>query len=1207
MHELCYKVGEIIYLEYVFETESVNVYYSDGCVISYFIETHTEETVYQYSNTISAVASSPDQDLLAVILGDDKLVLSSRGTVVIEKNLHDKHSECIEKVDVGWGSKETQFHGSEGKEARKVAQKPIVPASDHDDRRHKIIWRGDGCFFATSSIHQINGNRYLRIWTNEGLLQYESEYVEGLEDTLTWRPDGSLITSSQSIGDKHKIIFFEKNGLTHGEFDLPNPANQFKIKHLEWSPDSKILAIQGNHIDEKTTNLVYFYHRNNYHWYQKYVVQLNIPILSFDWSQSCNTEVFFTTPYEVHQITFKWDVDRICDIVGAIDRNTINFTPFKFVNIPPPMSAYTVSLDFPVNEISLIDGTSFLVKSLNSLHLIRPDQSNQSPNLTVHRSVRNAFPQLPKLYCSTLLNWEEFDIQSIQAISPQKAIAVKVERNAESAPEYGLVLIDLINGSTEILCKFSTQIIAIDYCKERSTVAIELSSGELNIFDLLTKKLNDWSNNKAKFPSLCLWIKAVSITNEIFVLGMTTKGSLFLNERLLLNYRCTSFALFDHRTLVITTNNNFLLSWRLDDFFLHKLVSRGQDPRDEPRSIERGGKIVSLVVEDAKIILQMPRGNIETINPRTLLIQRLKELLEEKSYGRAFQMMRKNRINLNLLVDHNLQSFIDNINFIVQEIGKDDVLNICLLLSELKNEDVTKTMYSFAYGASTENVDQKSKCQSLAKLDEVCRAIRGTMKKISPTKYLIPIAVTHLKETKPTTAKALELIFNEENEVRRDEAIKYLLYLTDVESLYKEALSTYNFDIVLMVVQKSQKDPKEYLQYINSLKSIDDVNYRKFKIDVDLKKFDKAIEHMRDLDPITHQTECINFVLTNKLYWTALENFPPSHPWCEQIWCKFGDYLLSKRYYEEAGIAFERGKDFVNSIKCYQLAGNWNCSLSIASRLDKDLQTSQLEHIATNLVSAKRCSEAATIYENYLNNHKEAVNVLLNGGLWDEAFRVMSKYDENSELVDNFKKEVRQQIVSLNSSLIETNCKLQKHYDRLEKVELQKIVERENNPGNYFDDDGDSLSDVSSVTGSNSIKSSLATRRTKPRRKRNYLKYSTKEGHRFEHLALRLRIKEMIESLNTLINEAISAIRWLYYFEMAQQAVEAQDCVLDLSKQISGIIKSLWPENQDFDGKDNLHASHPLMSDFLKEPSVLVPPTFRTVDFEFKLLRPSFR
>ena len=38
-----------------------------------------------------------------------------------------------------------------------------------------------------------------------------------------------------------------------------------------------------------------------------------------------------------------------------------------------------------------------------------------------------------------------------------------------------------------------------------------------------------------------------------------------------------------------------------------------------------------------------------------------------------------------------------------------------------------------------------------------------------------------------------------------DEALKYLLYIVDAETLFNMALATYDLDLVLMVAERSQK------------------------------------------------------------------------------------------------------------------------------------------------------------------------------------------------------------------------------------------------------------------------------------------------------------------------------------------------------------------------------------------------------------------
>ena len=60
-------------------------------------------------------------------------------------------------MSVGWGSKETQFHGSEGKDAR--SKKKIESTlADWDDKESRVVWRADGLFFAINAVEPSLGS-----------------------------------------------------------------------------------------------------------------------------------------------------------------------------------------------------------------------------------------------------------------------------------------------------------------------------------------------------------------------------------------------------------------------------------------------------------------------------------------------------------------------------------------------------------------------------------------------------------------------------------------------------------------------------------------------------------------------------------------------------------------------------------------------------------------------------------------------------------------------------------------------------------------------------------------------------------------------------------------------------------------------------------------------------------------------------------------
>lgn len=47
------------------------------------------------------------------------------------------------------------------------------------------------------------------------------------------------------------------------------------------------------------------------------------------------------------------------------------------------------------------------------------------------------------------------------------------------------------------------------------------------------------------------------------------------------------------------------------------------------RRVERGSRIVTCITDDTKVILQMPRGNLEVIHPRALVLSTVRKHLDK--------------------------------------------------------------------------------------------------------------------------------------------------------------------------------------------------------------------------------------------------------------------------------------------------------------------------------------------------------------------------------------------------------------------------------------------------------------------------------------------------------------------------------------------------------------------------------------------------
>lgn len=111
-------------------------------------------------------------------------------------------------------------------------------------------------------------------------------------------------------------------------------------------------------------------------------------------------------------------------------------------------------------------------------------------------------------------------------------------------------------------------------------------------------------------------------------------------------------------------------------------------PADDPeadercRSIERGARLVTAVPSNMNVILQMPRGNLETIYPRAMVVAGIRQLIDDRNYLRAFSYCRTQRVDMNILYDHQPEQFLSNVALFLEHLG--DTSYIDLFLSSLR-------------------------------------------------------------------------------------------------------------------------------------------------------------------------------------------------------------------------------------------------------------------------------------------------------------------------------------------------------------------------------------------------------------------------------------------------------------------------------------------------------------------------------------------
>jgi elongator complex protein 1 len=231
---------------------------------------------------ITAASWSPDEELLAISTKARTVVFMSRSFEgITDATMTEEDLKLSKQVSVGWGKKETQFHGK----GAKALRDPTIPekidegvVSSQDNGCVTISWRGDGAYVSINTIEP-GSRRVIRVYSRDGVLDSVSEAVDGMEGALSWRPSGNLIAGVQRKGSGIDVIFFERNGLRHGEFPLRALEDRDLSKEqigLYWNSDSTVLAIT---FDDR----IQFWTTGNYHWYLKQEIITGSKTQGFAW------------------------------------------------------------------------------------------------------------------------------------------------------------------------------------------------------------------------------------------------------------------------------------------------------------------------------------------------------------------------------------------------------------------------------------------------------------------------------------------------------------------------------------------------------------------------------------------------------------------------------------------------------------------------------------------------------------------------------------------------------------------------------------------------------------------------------------------------------------------------------------------------------------------------------------------------------------
>ncbi|OZJ05806.1 hypothetical protein BZG36_00877 [Bifiguratus adelaidae] len=1163
----------VVDLSYLPDLQALCLVLGNGEIILVYDEVNLNGEKIEHVGSIEAgvqsVSWSPDEELVVMTTGSGTLLQMTKDlNVITEFPIQTTELGEVQSHNVGWGKKETQFHGSEGKAA---AQRKLdlssVGISEDDDQLARVSWIGDGSLYCCSDIDHEQSRRVIHVYNREGTLQSTSEVVDRLEHVLDWRPTGNLIVPTKRLPHRHDVVFLERNGLRHGEFTLREML-EHKVLALKWNSDSTVLAILIARYDagsQTWTNHLQLWTMNNYYYYLKQEIGGRVngdQVNQFLWDPEMPLKLHTVSSngvYSVHQFcnevfTSKHISSNNAGLVAVVDGQQLLLTPFSYRNIPPPMSSVQLDVGGIACSVAFGPGDS---GDGNEFAVLLADGGIKVYDMSNQGFARGDFQERAHIVPSDSMN--TCARRQIAFLSAAEILCLEDSPSLEGDRIRLIELSGAGESSHQVTLDTHERILRLYADTNTGHAIVENMHSEL--FTLRKEREVLILKPLFTLPEICQWLGIIPTVSEneqqICVVALSDRSKLYVNE-IQLAHDCTSFFVTkDFLIYTTSTHTARFLPLKCSYEELIKRCLQSTSIVEDVRRVERGSKIVLALHQGTNVILQMPRGNLETISPRPLVLSQVREALDALDFKTAFIVSRKHRVDLNLIYDHNPQAFMANVKLVVEQIADPEYLN--LLLSSLRAEDVTRTTYK----DNTNPSSSEPTVDNVNKINDICDAVRKVLETKDKRYYMQTILSTYVRKSPPDLESALRLLadLRKQDLSLAEDALKYTIFLCDVDQLYDVALGLYDFNLVLMVAQQSQRDPREYLPFLQELQSLQGDEQR-YRIDDHLKRYAKAVEHLSKSGHATFAEVC-QYIQKHELYTVGLTLYPAESIERSNILCLYGEHCKEKGEYREAAILFQMGGDKYKAMDAYTSISAWREVFALASQLN--LSKDHLSAIAMELVQRLRDKEqyyeAATVAIEYAQDVETALEVLIKGYHWSESIRLCYLHNRQDLLQTHILPGMDDAYEQITDDIKEMGDRFRKQSDRLQELRREKVAKASMDlPVDDALDNVDMMSDTTSMmsaytrytqtTTQQSIYSTTSNKTAKMRKKEEKKKARGKKGSIYEEEYIIDSLRRVTGRVLSLQEEVKDYLQTLVTFGQLDRAKSVKTAFQDLMTMV---------------------------------------------------------
>ncbi|XP_047947221.1 elongator complex protein 1 isoform X2 [Salvia hispanica] len=1029
------ETGDVITcLDYLMEKEALVVGTLRGHLLLYSVDDDVTEIVGQVEGGVACISPSPDGDLLAIMTGFGQiLVMNLDWDLLYEMPLDDSP----EGVDVN-GSALSVDCFSEA----------------------SISWRGDGKFFASlSKVHDsLPFHKKLKVWERDsGELHSVSDPKPFMGSVIDWNQIGAKIATVYDKKEEKKcpsIVLYEKNGLERSSFSI-NEGIDVTVEFLKFNCNSDLIAavVRG-----ETVDTLKIWHFSNNRWYTKQEIRYSKEdAIKFMWDLTNPLKLIcWTLDGRIITCKFVWVTAVMGNSIAfVIDGSKVLVTPLSLSLMPPPM--YFLEFEFPcaVRDITSYSRTSHnrLAASLSdgSLCIVElplldewDELEGQTFRVEASHSGINFGPllHLAWLDSHTLLGVSTLD-SSHSNFSNRNFLDGDVRTRHYL---HGIEIScseDRVSGSVtcsgwqaEALNHMHLEGVVVGIvCNPLTSCSAFVQFEGGKIFECTSKLgvnrgVSLQRCDEMDFLSSCPWMDIAPVEEHTrekpLLLGLDDNGKLHLEGRILCN-NCSSFSTYSSSGdgmithVVIATKQDFMFIVDVGDIVrgvleknyenFQPVVAKNRKGENESIFIniwEKGAEIVGVLHGDGSaVILQTPRGNLECVYPRKLVLVSIINVLANRRFKDALEMVRRHRIDFNIIVDHcGWQAFTGLAADFVVQVGN---LNyVTEFVCAIKGEDVMETLYKnytslpcikkdkvVRYGES-KSADGDNRVSSV--LLAVRNALEDQIEE-TPARELC-ILTTLARSSPPALEEALrrikvirELELSVANDTKRpypssEESLKHLLWLSESEAVFEAALGLYDLNLAAIVALNSQKDPKEFLPLLQELELMPQL-LMQYNIDLKLQRYESALRHIVSAGDSYYEDSLNLMNKVPELYPMGLQLIT-SPDKKQQVLEAWGDHLNATKCFEDAATTYLCCSCLEKALKAYRAGGNWTGVLTVAGLMKhgKDDLLQLARELSEELQALGKPRDAAKILLEYCCDVYNGVSLLVDARSWDEALRI---------------------------------------------------------------------------------------------------------------------------------------------------------------------------------------------------------------------------